>query len=405
MWSCRVSSMKPSPPRATMTSASSIGDVAIAGGQARAGLLGLGPVAGGEGEARHGRARRLVVCARRKRASPAALSNPRRRVRPTRGLAEGGAGDLGRRPGRRRRWRARAPSGAAAGPAAVQLADQLQDGGEDAAVDADGGAGQGQQLRAGRSRSPGAPGRPRSGPAWPARRRTATAGPRAGRAPDSRGAAGRRRAASRSAAAPCPRARRRGPSTTGAVAVGAARVGLAARPGRAPSSSSVGVEAEAVGQRLAQRLADPDVELQGQVAGELRVARQRRAQGGDLAGGLDQPPHVGLGERRRCRCRPARSAPPARRPARMASTTAAPRFGPARDLDLVLDRRLDQQADQVGVLEHRAGGDDRPGDLDLVEGQHVDQGRRAPSRRWPASRPGAGGCRARRRPPGPGRWS
>ena len=40
----------------------------------------------------------------------------------------------------------RAPSDAAAGPAVVQSADHLQDRREDAAVDADGGAGQAQQL-------------------------------------------------------------------------------------------------------------------------------------------------------------------------------------------------------------------------------------------------------------------
>ena len=42
--------------------------------------------------------------------------------------------------------------------------------------------------------------------------------------------------------------------------------------------------------------------------------------------------------------------------------------------------RFDQEADEVVVAEHRALGDDRTGDLDLVEGQHVDQGRRRPGR-------------------------
>jgi hypothetical protein len=50
----------------------------------------------------------------------------------------------------------------------------------------------------------------------------------------------------------------------------------------------------------------------------------------------------------------------------------------AGDLDLVLQRGLDQQADQVVVLQDRAAGDDRAGDLDLVQRQDVDQGRRRP---------------------------
>jgi hypothetical protein len=35
-------------------------------------------------------------------------------------------------------------------------------------------------------------------------------------------------------------------------------------------------------------------------------------------------------------------------------------------------------ADEVGFLEQRAGGDDRPGDLDFVERQHVDDRRGTP---------------------------
>jgi hypothetical protein len=56
----------------------------------------------------------------------------------------------------------------------------------------------------------------------------------------------------------------------------------------------------------------------------------------------------------------------------------AAEVGAARNLDLVLDGGLDQQADEVVLLEHRTGGDDRPGDLNLVEGQHIDQGGRRP---------------------------
>ena len=50
----------------------------------------------------------------------------------------------------------------------------------------------------------------------------------------------------------------------------------------------------------------------------------------------------------------------------------------ARDLDLMLDGGLDQHPDQVLVLEQRALGDDRTGDLDLVQRQDVDERRRRP---------------------------
>ena len=57
---------------------------------------------------------------------------------------------------------------------------------------------------------------------------------------------------------------------------------------------------------------------------------------------------------------------------------AAAKRGAAGDLDLVLDGGLDQDAQQVLIAEQGAGGDDRAGDLDLVEGQHIDQGQRCP---------------------------
>ncbi len=44
----------------------------------------------------------------------------------------------------------------------------------------------------------------------------------------------------------------------------------------------------------------------------------------------------------------------------------------------MLDGRLDQEADEVGILQHRARGDHRAGDLDLVERQDIDQRRRRP---------------------------
>ena len=52
----------------------------------------------------------------------------------------------------------------------------------------------------------------------------------------------------------------------------------------------------------------------------------------------------------------------------------------ARHLDLVLDGGLNQQAHEVQVAEHRALGDDRPRDLDVVQRQDVDQGGRSPGR-------------------------
>ena len=48
--------------------------------------------------------------------------------------------------------------------------------------------------------------------------------------------------------------------------------------------------------------------------------------------------------------------------------------GAAGDLDLMLERGLDQQPHQVVVVEQRAAGDDRAGDLDVVQGEDVDQG-------------------------------
>ena len=152
------------------------------------------------------------------------------------------------------------------------------------------------------------------------RRRTATGGPPAGRAPDSPGAAGRRRAAcsiSRCSIASRSPSRARTAARAGPWARRVVRLlhRLGERAARAASAST----RKRSTMRLAQRLADPDVELRGQVAGQPGMAGQRRAQGGDRrARRLDQPRHVGRRERRRCRCRPARSAPPARPACRIA---------------------------------------------------------------------------------------
>ncbi len=44
----------------------------------------------------------------------------------------------------------------------------------------------------------------------------------------------------------------------------------------------------------------------------------------------------------------------------------------------MLDGGFHQQPDQVAILQHRAGRDDWPGDLDLVQGQDIDQRPRRP---------------------------
>ena len=51
---------------------------------------------------------------------------------------------------------------------------------------------------------------------------------------------------------------------------------------------------------------------------------------------------------------------------------------PARDLDLVLQGRLDQHAQKVVVLQDGTAGKDRTGDLDLVLRKDVDQRGRRP---------------------------
>ena len=89
-------------------------------------------------------------------------------------------------------------------------------------------------------------------------------------------------------------------------------------------------------------------------------------------------------------CRPARSAPPARPCSIAALDHLGGEARAARHLDLVRERRLDQQADQRLVLQQRAGGDDRPGDLDVVVGQRLDQPRRRPlGARQPLGQPRA----------------
>jgi hypothetical protein len=179
-------------------------------------------------------------------------------------------------------------------------------------------------------------------------------------------------------------------STVGLSAtVGGRRMGRAQGGRRGPGIEGGRVELEAGGQAVAHRAADPAVELLGQIAGKVGMARQGRAQGDDLARAC-RPGGAGPRARsRRCRWRPGRSARPTRpwpgspRPRRRRQLRAAG------DLDLVLQRGLDQQADQVVILQDRAAGDDRPGDLDLVQRQDVDQGRRGPG--------GVGQLSARRR--------
>ncbi len=135
----------------------------------------------------------------------------------------------------------------------------------------------------------------------------------------------------------------------------------------------VGIDVEAGDDGGLQAGAHPGIELLGQAFGQPLVAHQRRTQGRDLLGGGDQPLHaVGRdvggvvagqgGQHRRLFL------------GQDGVDDQGPDVRAPGHLDLVLDGGLDQEADQVAILQHRAGGDDRTGDLDVVQRQHVDQG-------------------------------
>jgi hypothetical protein len=137
------------------------------------------------------------------------------------------------------------------------------------------------------------------------------------------------------------------------------------------------VDAEAFADRLTQGLADPLIKLLGQLFVQSRMARQRGAQAGDATRMLNQLAHGVFADVRRTVRRQGRHGH-GLAPVDDLVRYGAGQLGPSRHGDLVLQRRLDQQADQVGVLQQGAGGDDRASDLDLVQRQHVDQGGRGP---------------------------
>ncbi len=129
--------------------------------------------------------------------------------------------------------------------------------------------------------------------------------------------------------------------------------------------------------RGAQGLTHPGVELLGHVFRQARMAGQGRAHGGDLPRGLDQLGHVRGGDvggvvGSQGRHHGGRRALDDARHHRRADA------GPAGDLDLVIDGGLHQQLDQIQVAQHRAGGDDWAGDVDVVVGQGGDQRMRRP---------------------------
>ncbi len=295
-------------------------------------------------------------------------------------LAEGGVGDV-RGEGAKGAAGAAFALLAAAGLTAVEVANQGQDGGEDAAVDAHGGAGQGQQLRTvGINRAAHM-----FGIEAPERRQAA----------DEQGQLLLAQGAQQIART----------QLAGDVELGQqpalhlfllafalpdfrlfgmlgdhAAVGLAHRFGDG-GVHGLGVEAEAGGERVAQGLADPDIEFTRQVVGQPGMVRAGGAQRYDPPRGLDQGGHfrvadlggevAGQGGQHRGLVL-----------LQDGGDDRRAQLGAARHLDLMFDGGLGQQAHQVWILQNGAGRDDRPGDLDVVEGQHIDQG---------GGRPGGGG--------------
>ena len=138
-----------------------------------------------------------------------------------------------------------------------------------------------------------------------------------------------------------------------------------------------GIETKTGGEGLAQGLADPDIELQGQIVGQLRPSHQGRAQRRHPARGLHQQGHV-LRSQRRLDIAGERREDGGLALLQDGRDHRGREPRAAGHLDLMLDGGLDQQADQILVVQQGAGGDDGAGDLDVVEGQDIDQGGRRP---------------------------
>ena len=146
------------------------------------------------------------------------------------------------------------------------------------------------------------------------------------------------------------------------------------------ASSAATSTSKRVDDRRAQRLADPEVERcrparcvsRGWRASGERSAAMLLAQSTSraIAGSGETSARVVAGQRGQHRRLGLARA--------IALDHGGRQVRTLRHLDLVLQRRLDQQADQVLVLQQRTGGDDRPGDLDVVAGQGLDQPRRRP---------------------------
>ena len=137
------------------------------------------------------------------------------------------------------------------------------------------------------------------------------------------------------------------------------------------------INAESFADGLAQGLADPLIQLLRLGFAEARVPGQGGAQTRDAARLIHQAPHRGVrdqggavGRQRRHGHGVAAIYDGVRNNARQVRT--------AGDGDLMLQGRLNQDADQVCVLQQGTGGEDRRCDLDLVQRQHVDQGGRRP---------------------------
>ena len=128
---------------------------------------------------------------------------------------------------------------------------------------------------------------------------------------------------------------------------------------------------EPLGQRLAQGPARPVEEPSGQSFVQGGVARERRAQGRDLFGRVDQHGHVVRAE---AHLHVARQGVEDRRFPSLENggNHRRPDGGAAGDLDLVLDVALGQHLDEMMVLQGGAGGDDRLGDLEAVRARAVE---------------------------------
>ena len=139
------------------------------------------------------------------------------------------------------------------------------------------------------------------------------------------------------------------------------------------------VDLEPLADGLPQGLSDPLVQIMGEICVQAGVTGQGRAKTGDTAGMFDQTTHGRIAD----------VGGPVRRQGRHGHGIGLihdrlydpmRQVRPPRHGDLMLQRGLQQDPDQVRVLQQGAGGDDRRRDLDLVQRQHVDQSRRGPIR-------------------------